>query len=143
MFSGGASPRGEKTYLYYGDALKEKFDLYPDGSIDSREELTLKETFDEFYDYDCNEIRPDPYEPYTCTSLTLARDTLSLNEARKNSAERQSMGMGMDGDGSLYDCHLMDANKAAQILQKHSEAVQRETDKEEQEKQEQLRRNKM
>lgn len=135
VIASGGAPGQEKTYFYYGDALKEKFDLLPNDKMILRDELSLDDTFDSFYVYSCSDI--DRSLGTKCTSLKLQRDTLGLEENRKYSDGLESMG----DTGATFDCHRMDPSEAAKVLQRHNETVKRESDQAEQEKKEQLRRN--
>lgn len=117
--SGGAA-----HYLYYGDALKEFFEVPSYGGVESRVTLSLKDSTDTAYTYDCRELDPDAREVRGCSSFTLQRDSLQLSANHSYSAT-MAEARGSDTSTDKYQCQTMDKDEAAKILAQRNQAIQK------------------
>lgn len=115
---------GDSRYLYYGSALKEFFTITSSGSVASRVSLSLADTTNSTFTFDCRELDPDVSASRGCSSYMLRRDSLQLSANHSYSAA-MAQARGSDTSTDTFQCQTIDAGEAAQILAQRSQAIQR------------------
>lgn len=116
------SDSADAYYLYYGDALKEFFQVPSYGGIESRVTLGLEDSTASSFTFSCTELDPDLSGVRGCSSYKLYKDSLQLNANHSYSAT-MAEARGSDTSTDKFQCQTMDKDEAAKILAQRNQAI--------------------